>query len=339
MKRPCGDHKRVGTATVLVTGAAGFIGSHLVEALVRDGFRVRAFIRYTSGGEQGGNLADLPADVRAQIETYAGDLRDPDAVRSALRGVDTVYHLGAIISIPYSYRHPEETVSVNIGGTLNVLQAMRHWETRRGVIVSTSEVYGSALYTPIDEKHPLQPQSPYSASKIGAESISLSFQRSFDTPVVVVRPFNTFGERQSARAVIPTIISQALTRDTVTLGAVHTYRDYTHASDTARGLICAAAADAAVGQVVNLGTGQTITIGDLAALIIRLIGREVTVQANEVERLRPAASEVSKLQSDNRLAASLIGWTPQIGLDEGLRRTIRWIGDHLNQFDPHKYAV
>jgi len=327
------------STTVLVTGAGGFIGSHLVDHLVRAGYRVRAFVRYTANAEKRGNLADLPPNILASVELYAGDIRDTGAVDQALAGVDTVYHLGAIIAIPYSYRHPEETVTVNVTGTMNVLQGMRRRGTRRGVIVSTSEVYGSALYTPIDEKHPLQAQSPYAATKIAAESLSLSYQRSFGTPVVVVRPFNTFGERQTARAVIPTIISQALWRDRVTLGTVDTYRDYTHAADTAEGLIAAARADAAVGTVVNLGTGVTVQIGALAEQIIRLVGRPVPLQGGEAERLRPPTSEVLKLQSDNRLAASLIGWQPTISLEEGLRRTIDWTAAHPERFDPERYQV
>lgn len=323
---------------VLVTGAGGFIGSHLVEMLVRDGYEVRAMIRYTSSGHQG-NLELLPADVRSQIEIYAGDIRDAEAVSKAADSVDTIYHLGAIIAIPYSYRHPEETIAVNVTGTLNVLQAMRKHETRRGIIASTSEVYGSAVYAPIDEKHPLQAQSPYSASKISAESISISFNRSFNTPIVVVRPFNTYGPRQSARAVIPTIISQALTRPVVSLGAIHTYRDYTFAEDTARGLIMSAQSDAAVGQVVNLGTGETNSIGEIAERIIQIIGKPVTISANQHQRMRPEASEVLKLQSDNRLAAQLFNWHPFFSLDEGLQRTIHWISQNLHLFDPDKYTI
>jgi len=324
---------------VLVTGAGGFIGSHLVEVLLRAGYAVRALTRYTSAANRFGNLNLLPAELRAQIDLYPADLRDAEAVRKAMQGVEVVFHLGAIIAIPYSYQHPEETAAVNLIGTLNVLQAMRQLGTARGVIVSTSEVYGTAQYTPIDEKHPLQPQSPYAATKIGAEALAISFQRSFGTPVTVVRPFNTYGPRQSARAVIPTIISQALTQDVVRLGAVHTYRDYTYAEDTARGLMLAAESEAAIGQVINLGTGETNTIGAIAELIIGLIGRPVRLITGEAERLRPEASEVLRLQSDNRLAASLIGWRPQIGLREGLQRTIDWIAAHLDLFDPAKFQV
>ncbi len=323
---------------VLVTGAGGFIGSHLVEVLVREGYAVRALIRYTSDYHQG-NLTLLPPDVSKEIEIARADLRDAEAVADAAKGVEIIYHLGAIISIPYSYQHPEETVSVNVIGTLNVLQAIRQHDIRRGVIVSTSEVYGSAQHVPIDEKHPLQPQSPYSATKIAAESLSISFQRSYNTPIVVVRPFNTYGPRQSARAVIPTIISQALTRDVVSLGAIHTVRDYTYASDTARGLMQAALYDEALGQVVNLGTGTSVTIGDVAEKIVSLIGRPVKIVAGDSQRLRPDASEVLRLESDNRLAAKLIHWRPQVSLEDGLQQTIDWINEHLDRYDPATYAV
>jgi NAD dependent epimerase/dehydratase len=322
---------------VLVTGASGFIGSHLVELLVREGYAVRALTRYTSDNRKG-NLALMP-EILEQVEVHPADLRDAEAVSMAVSGVDIVFHLGAIISIPYSYQHPEETVAVNITGTFNVLQAMRQHNTGRGVIVSTSEVYGSAQYVPIDEKHPLQPQSPYAATKISAEALSISFHRTYNTPVVVVRPFNTYGPRQSARAVIPTIISQALTRDVVSLGAIHTVRDYTYAADTARGLMLAARSNAALGQVINLGTGQSVMIGDVAKKIIALIGRPVTISANEGQRLRPEASEVQRLESDNRLAAKLIGWRPEVSLEDGLQRTIAWISEHLNQFDTNVYTI
>jgi nucleoside-diphosphate-sugar epimerase len=325
----------------LVTGAGGFIGSHLVDLLVREGHTVRAFTRYTSGDRRG-NIALLPAEIRDQVEIYSGDLRDADAVSKASAGMDAVFHLGAMIAIPYSYVHPEETITVNVTGTVNVLSAMMRHNISRGVIVSTSEVYGSAQYTPIDEKHPLQPQSPYAASKISAESISISYQRSFGTPVVVVRPFNTYGERQSARAVIPTIISQALTRNTVKLGAIHTVRDYTHGQDTARGLMLAAFSpnsEAAFGQVINLGTGTSNTIGQIAQKIIVKIGRPVELATNESERMRPTASEVLKLESDYSLAKSLIGYEPRISLDEGLGMTIDWIRAHLDRFDPNTYAI
>lgn len=327
---------------VLVTGAGGFIGSHLVELLVREGYTVRAMTRYTSSPNRRGSLNLLPPEIVEQVEIYPADLRDGEAVYKAMDGVQSVFHLGAIISIPYSYQHPEETIAVNATGTLNVLQAMRYRNTARGVIVSTSEVYGTAQYVPIDERHPVQPQSPYAASKISAESISISFHRSYGTPVVVVRPFNTFGPRQSARAVIPTIISQALTRPVVTLGAVHTYRDYTYAADTARGLLMAAYndnGDAALGQIINLGTGETNSIGEIAQRIIDMIGRPTTLSTNDSQRLRPEKSEVLHLQSNNQLAARLLGWRPRYSLDDGLRATIDWIEAHIDQFDPDVYTI
>jgi dTDP-glucose 4,6-dehydratase len=324
---------------VLVTGASGFIGSHLVELLVNQGYKVRALTRYTSDDHRG-NLNWLPTEVMANVELYRADLRDAEAISDAMRDIDTVFHLGAIISIPYSYQHPEETLGVNVNGTFNVLQAMRLHGTRRGVIVSTSEVYGSARYVPIDEAHPLQAQSPYSATKISAESLATSFHRSFNTPIMVVRPFNTYGPRQSARAIIPAIISQALAKPVVTLGALHPTRDLTYAADTARGLMLAGCAtDEALGSVVNLGTGSSISIGDLAKKIITLIGREIEVQGNDDERMRPNASEVLRLESNNQLAAKLIGWRPEISLDDGLRRTIDWIAAHPEVFDPNRYAI
>ncbi|MEP7288558.1 MAG: SDR family NAD(P)-dependent oxidoreductase [Chloroflexota bacterium] len=312
---------------ILVTGASGFIGSYLVESLVRTGATVRAMLRHT------GNLDLIAPEIKHEIEFYTADLRDAAAVSAAMVGIDTVYHLGGIISSPYSIQNPEETVAVNITGTLNILQAMRQHGTARGVIVSTSDVYGTAQYMPVDEKHPLQPQSPYAATKISAEALSISFHRSYQTPVVIVRPFNTYGPRQSTRAVIPTIITQALTQEIVTLGAIHTVRDYTYIADTVHGLLLAAESEAALGQVVNLGTGQSVMIGDVANKIIALIGRPVTIVANDSQRLRPNLSEVLRLESDNRLAKTLLGWQPETDLDTGLQLTIDWIRNHLEQFD------
>lgn len=321
----------------LVTGAAGFIGSHLVEMLVRQGTHVRAFVRYNSA-QRAGNLDLLPADVRAHVERYDGDLRDPDAVLDAVRGMDQIYHLGAVITIPYSYRHPREVVDVNVTGTLNVLSAARDLGTPQVMVTSTSEVYGTAQTEPIDERHPLHPQSPYAASKVAQDALAISFHAAYGLPVRIVRPFNTYGPRQSARAVIPTIISQALTRDEVRLGALHPTRDLTYVTDTVRGFLLAMAHDAAIGRPLNLGTGQSITIGELAARAIRLTGREVPV-VTDAERVRPETSEVLHLRSDNRLARELIGWAPQVSLDEGLRLTIEWVRAHLDRFDPDRYAI
>ncbi len=320
----------------LVTGAAGFIGSHLVEMLVRQGAHVRAFVRYNSG-HRAGNLAFLPPDVRAEVELFFGDLRDSEAVAEAARGMDQIYHLGAVITIPYSYRHPREVVDVNVTGTLNVLLAARDQSIPHVMITSTSEVYGTAQVEPISETHPLHPQSPYAASKVSADALALSFHASYGLPVRIVRPFNTFGPRQSARAVIPTIISQALTRDEVRLGALHPTRDLTYVTDTVRGFLLAAESEAAIGRPVNLGTGRSITIGDLAALAIRLTGRDVPL-VTDAARIRPETSEVLRLRSDNSLAKTLIGWEPEITLEEGLRRTIAWIAAHPDQFVPERYA-
>lgn len=321
---------------VLVTGAAGFIGSHLVETLVRQGARVRVFVRYNAG-HRTGNLELLPPDVCAEVEIVFGDLRDMDAVTQAMHGMEQVYHLGAVITIPYSYQHPREVLDVNVGGTLNVLLAARDLGVLGVAIASTSEVYGTAQVEPIDEQHPLHPQSPYAASKTAADALAISFHAAYGLPVRIVRPFNTFGPRQSARAVIPTIISQALTCAEVRLGALHPTRDLTYVSDTVRGFLLAMASPAAVGRPVNLGTGRSITIGDLARLIIQLVGRDVPL-VSEAARLRPETSEVLRLRSDNRLARELIGWEPQVSLEEGLQHTVAWMRDHLHLFDPGRYA-
>ena len=325
------------TGATLVTGAGGFIGSHLVEALAARGNHVRAFVRYNGRGDPG-LLRDLPDDLRARIEIIFGDLRDSHAVREAARGVDTIFHLGALIAIPYSYVHPRETVETNVIGTLNVLESARAHGVRRVVHTSTSEVYGTACFVPITEDHPLQGQSPYSASKIGADKLVESFYLSFGLPVVTVRPFNTYGPRQSARAVIPTIITQALTRSIVRLGDLRPTRDLNFVSDTVAGFLAAAERDQAVGRVINLANNDEISIGELAEKIITLIGRPVTIEVDE-SRLRPESSEVFRLHGDNRLARELLGWTPQVDLDEGLRRTIEWIARHLDRYDPSRYQV
>ena len=320
----------------LVTGAAGFIGSHLVEMLVREGRHVRAFVRYNSG-HRTGNLDLLPPDIRDGVDIYYGDLRDAEAVAQAVQGMDEVYHLGAVITIPYSYQHPREVFDVNVGGTLNVLVAARDQRVPHVMVTSTSEVYGTAQVEPIDESHPLNPQSPYAASKVAQDALALSFHAAYGLPVRIVRPFNTFGPRQSARAVIPTIITQALTRDVVKLGALHPTRDLTYVTDTVRGFLMAAESEAAVGRPVNLGTNRSITIGDLAHLAIQLIGRDVAI-VTDAQRIRPESSEVLRLRSDNTLARELMGWVPEVSLEEGLRRTIAWISDHLHRFDPERYA-
>ena len=320
---------------VLVTGAGGFIASHLVEALLERRARVRAFVRYNSRGDPG-LLAQLPGDVRQRIEILPGDLRDLAAVTAAMQGSTLVMHLGALISIPYSYVHPSEVVESNIIGALNVLLAGRACRVERIVHTSSSEVYGTALHTPIDEHHPLQGQSPYSASKIGADMLAESFYRAYDLPVVTLRPFNTYGPRQSARAVIPAIIAQALTRPAVHLGNLQARRDFTYVSDTVNGFLLAAQAPCIEGQVINLGSGQEMCIGDLARQIIAMIGRPVEVIV-EQERMRPEKSEVQRLLSDNRLAKERLKWEPQVSLEQGLTETIAWMREHLDLYQPGVY--
>lgn len=312
--------------SVLVTGAGGFIGSHLVETLVELGARVRAFVRYNSRNDAG-LLNMLPPARLAQVELIAGDLRDLPAVQAAMRGTSHVFHLGALIAIPYSYLHPAEVVEANVIGTLNLLLAARELGVERLVHTSTSEVYGTALRVPIDESHPLQGQSPYSASKIGADKLAESFYLSYNLPVVTLRPFNTFGPRQSARAVIPALITQALTQSTIRLGNLEARRDFTYVSDTVEGFLRIAQTPGVEGQTLNLGTGVEIRIGDLVEKICALVDHPIQVEVDP-ERLRPEKSEVQRLISDNRLALEKIGWSPQVSLDEGLRRTFAWIQEH-----------
>ncbi|MGZ4380531.1 MAG: GDP-mannose 4,6-dehydratase [Gaiellaceae bacterium] len=322
---------------VLVTGAGGFIGSHLAETLARAGASVRAFVRYTSRGDHGW-LELTDPDRRDAIEVFRGDLVNPEAVSGALEGCEFVFHLGALIPIPYSYRHPREFVEANVVGTLNVLEAARRAEPARVVHTSTSEAYGTAQTVPIEEEHPLHPQSPYAATKVGADQVALSYQRSFGTPVAIVRPFNTYGPRQSARAVIPTIVTQALTRDAIELGAVEPTRDFLFVEDTVRGMMACAEADAAVGEVVNLGSGTEISIGELAERVQRAVGRELPIRLDE-QRLRPPDSEVERLVAGTAKAQRLLGWQPQVDLDEGLGRTIEWMTGSLDAYKPTLYNV
>lgn len=322
---------------VLVTGAAGFIGSHLVEELLRQGHEVRAFVRYTSRGGRGW-LQELPRELEAGLEVVDGDIRDERAVREATLGCDTVYHLAALIGIPYSYLAPRSYVEVNIGGTLNVLEAARDLETRRVVCTSTSEVYGTALYTPIDEKHPLQGQSPYSASKIAADQLALSYYRAFALPVTIVRPFNTFGPRQSARAVIPTIITQALSSPRVELGRLDPVRDLVFVNDTAAGFIALAGCDEAVGEVLNLATGRGVSIGELADVILSLLGKDLEIVETDVRR-RPEKSEVFELIGSADLVKSRAGWGASTPLEQGLVATIAWIERNLDVYRIGDYCV
>lgn len=324
--------------TVVVTGAGGFIGSHVVERLVREGAQVRAMLRYTSRGQRG-CLDLVPADVLEDVAITLGDVRDFDAVREVMRGADAMFHLAALIGIPYSYEHPQEVIDTNIGGTSNVLLAAKEFGTLgRVVLTSTSEVYGSAIRVPMDEGHPLQAQSPYSATKIAGDALGVSFQRSFGLPVTIVRPFNAYGPRQSARAVIPTIISQAVSGAALKLGTLDTLRDFTFVEDTARAFVEIGAADAAVGEVVNAGSGREVTVREVVQRVGEITGHDLGVETDE-QRLRPQKSEVSRLLSDSSKAERLAGWRADTTLDDGLRRTVDWIREHIDLYRPKEYAV
>lgn len=308
---------------VLVTGADGFIGSHLIETLLDNGCEVRAFVYYNSFNSWGW-LDTLPQELQRRLDVFAGDIRDPNGVRKAMEGVDVVFHLAALIAIPFSYHSPDSYVDTNIKGTLNVLQAARALGTERVLVTSTSEVYGTAQYAPIDEKHPFQGQSPYSATKIGADRVAESFWRSFDLPVVIVRPFNTYGPRQSARAVIPTIITQLLSGEReLHLGSLSPTRDFNYVRDTVRGFIALAEADAAIGQEVNIATGVEHTIGDVARTLIAELNPEARIVEKE-ERLRPDNSEVFRLIGDNGKIRGMTTWMPRYDLSTGLRETVDW---------------
>ena len=319
----------------LVTGAGGFIGSHLVERLVEVGASVRALVHYNALGTRGW-LDELP--VHDEIEIVSGDIRDRDSMREATQDIDIVFHLAALIGIPYSYRAPTSYVRTNVEGTLNVFQTARDQGVERVVHTSTSEVYGTACYVPMDEAHPLQGQSPYSATKIGADKLAEAFHLSFDLPVVTVRPFNTFGPRQSARAVIPTIITQCLADSAVKLGNLHTTRDLNYVTNIAEGFLLAASTPQVLGRTINLGSGREISIGDLAGLIARKIGGQVEIET-DAQRIRPQGSEVERLLADNALADSLLGWQPTVSLEEGLERTIAWTRDHLERYRPDVYVI
>lgn len=319
--------------TVLVTGADGFIGSHLTEALVREGHNVRAFVYYNSFNSWGW-LDTVDKSIRAQVDVFAGDIRDPFVVKQAMKGCAVVMHLAALIAIPYSYQAPSAYVETNITGTLNILQAARELGVRKLVQTSTSEVYGSARYVPIDEEHPLQGQSPYAATKIGADQLALSFYRSFEVPVAVIRPFNTYGPRQSARAVIPAIIAQiAAGKEKIKLGALEPTRDMNYVKDTVSGFIAVAASEKAVGEVINIGSNYEVSIGDLAKLIGEVMGQKVEIEA-DAARLRPEKSEVERLWADNSKAKRLLGWEPDYagleGLKRGLKDTAQWFRDPNN---------
>ena len=324
--------------TVMVTGADGFIGSHLTEELVRKGEKVKAFCYYNSFGKWGW-LDTLPPEIKNEIEVFMGDIRDPNGVRTALKGQEIVYHLAALIAIPFSYHSPDSYVDTNIKGTLNVLNAARDVGTRRLLVTSTSEVYGTAQYVPIDEHHPFQGQSPYSATKIGADRLAESFYRSFELPVTIVRPFNTYGPRQSGRAVIPTIITQLLSgAQELKLGSLTPTRDFNYVKDTAAGFMAIADCEAAVGQEINIATGQEISIGDLANELIRQINPQAKIVC-ESERLRPEKSEVNRLLGDATKLRQMTGWKPAYTFEQGLAETIAWIREHMDSFRTGVYSL
>jgi len=320
---------------VLVTGAGGFIGSHLAERLVELGARTRALVHYNAMGAQGW-LDHSP--VKDRMEVVAGDICDRDSVRRAMQDVEIVFHLAALIAIPYSYQAPASYVRTNVEGTLNVMQAALELGVVRLVHTSTSEVYGTARYVPIDEAHPLQGQSPYAASKIGADKLIEAFHFSFNLPAVTVRPFNTFGPRQSARAVIPTIITQCLVGNTIRLGNLSPTRDLNYVTNTVEGFLMAASAEGAVGNTFNVGSGREISVGDLAKLVARLLGKTISIEGEE-QRLRPNNSEVERLLADNSRLRTLVGWAPRVSLEEGLELTIEWMRQHLGRYRPGVYAV
>lgn len=318
---------------ILVTGADGFIGSHLVEELVRRGHSVKTFVLYNSFNSWGW-LDQAAPEVQKSIEVFSGDIRDPYGVKEAMKGCDVVLHLAALIAIPYSYHSPDTYIDTNIKGTLNIVQAARELGIEKVVHTSTSEVYGTARFVPITEEHPLQGQSPYSASKIGADQIAMSFYSSFETPVAIIRPFNTYGPRQSARAVIPTIITQiANGKRVLKLGAIHPTRDFNYVADTVNGFIAVAESDNAVGEVINVGSNYEVSIGDTVRMIAEVMGTQVEIETDEV-RLRPEKSEVERLWADNSKAARLLGWKPQYagldGLRAGLTQTAEWFSNPVN---------
>ncbi|MDY6836580.1 MAG: SDR family NAD(P)-dependent oxidoreductase [Thermodesulfobacteriota bacterium] len=309
-------------AKTLVTGAGGFIGSHLVEALVLQGADVRAFVRYNSRGDLG-LLERLSKKISTEIEILVGDLKDSEAVRRSVKHCDMIFHLGSLIAIPYSYVNPMDFVQTNVVGTANLLNACLESGVEKIVHTSTSEVYGTAVYSPIDERHPIQAQSPYSATKIAAEKLAESYHRSFGLPVAVARPFNTYGPRQSARAVIPTIILQALNGNSIRLGSLHPTRDFTYVEDTVRGIVDVAESSYSTGEVLNIGSGHEISIGALAERIISIMGKRVGIFKDD-QRVRPEKSEVERLICDASRVRKFLGWKPRVRLDEGLERTVGW---------------
>ncbi|HEY7221855.1 MAG TPA: GDP-mannose 4,6-dehydratase [Candidatus Binatia bacterium] len=323
---------------ILVTGAGGFIGSHLTEMLLEKEHEVRALVRYSSRGDWG-KLREIPEPMRSRLEVRLGDVRDSFMMRELVEGCDYVFHLAALIGIPYSYHAPASYVATNVGGALNVLEACRSARVRRVIMTSTSEVYGTGRYFPMDEAHPLQAQSPYAASKIAADKLAESYFCSFDTPVVILRPFNTYGPRQSARAVIPTILSQALSgAKEISLGNLTPERDLTYVEDTARAFVLAAETPGIEGQTIHFGQGESVSIGDLARRCLKAAGSEAKITSGE-ERRRPEKSEVDLLRCDASKARSLLGWSPRVALSEGLNRTAEYIRNRLELYRHESYVV
>lgn len=325
-------------SNILVTGADGFIGSHLVEQLVKKGEKVRAFTYYNSFNNWGW-LDTLDKEILDEIEIFQGDIRDPNGVLTALKGIDTVYHLAALIAIPFSYHSPDSYVDTNIKGTLNVLNAARELNTKRVLVTSTSEVYGTAQYVPIDEKHPFQGQSPYSATKIGADRIAESFYRSFDTPVTIVRPFNTYGPRQSARAIIPTIMTQLLAgKETIELGSLTPTRDFNYVLDTVNGFLEIAKSDKTIGEEINIATSNEISMQDLADELIRQINPKAKIITTE-ERLRPEKSEVNRLLGCNKKIKTLTNWEQKYTFEQGIAETIKWFEKNGHAYKSDIYNI
>lgn len=321
---------KLNSKRILVTGAGGFVGSHLIEKLLKISGDVTAFVRYNSRNDYG-MLDRLPRGITDKIEVISGDLRDSDAVRDAVKGKDVIFHLASLIAIPYSYKHPREVVETNVIGTLNILMAAKEYRTAKIIHTSTSEVYGTAQYIPMDEQHPLQGQSPYSASKIAADKIAESFHLSFRLPVATIRPFNAYGPRQSARSVIPTVITQALSGDKIYLGSLSPRRDFTYVDDVLDGFIKIAELDEAVGRVINIGSNFDISVKELVEKISSIIGKKLIIKIDK-KRTRPENSEVMRLRADNLLAKRLLGWKPIISLDKGLKLTIDWMSENLNLY-------
>jgi NAD dependent epimerase/dehydratase len=328
---------RIKNKKVLVTGAGGFVGSHLVEALVKKGAKVRAFVHYNSRNDWG-MLEDVPKKVLGEVEVFAGDLRDADCVRKAVRGQQVIFHLGALIGIPYSYVNPRDVVDTNVNGTLNVLTAALDFNIEKVVHTSTSEIYGTAQYVPMDEEHPVNPQSPYAASKLSADLLALSFYRSFDLPIGIIRPFNIYGPRQSARAVIPSIITQALLKGKISLGSVFPTRDLTFVKDSVKGVIAFAECEKTKGEVVNLGSDHEVSINQIIELVSDCLGKKIEVKKDK-ERIRPEKSEVERLFSDSAKAKTLFGWNSKIGIEEGIRKTISWIGKNIHRYKEEIYNI